>query len=411
MAEQAVDEVEQVALRKRKAPVESAGSPKGLRIDSGGSVRTRGRIAEFLGDPRVDKLIRFLLLLLALYAFFFSIKLMGHSFKLFGKDFAKQLIESTQNPFVGLAIGIFATSLIQSSSTTTSIVVGMVAAGGLTLTNAIPIIMGANIGTTVTNTMVSLAHITRKNEFERAFAASIVHDLFNVLSVLILFPLEIKFSLIERTATRLEHLFVGVGGAKLFNPLDVILKPAIAVADRGFEVLPHPQVWMLVSSLFVLFLALGMMVKLLRSLMVTRMESLISGYLFRNDAAGLLLGLILTVSVQSSSITTSLVVPLVGAGVLTVRKMFPYVLGANVGTTITAILAALATHNEVAITAAFAHLTFNVFGIGILWWVKFIPIRIAQWLGSFIVRSRRHMVACLVIYVLMHVVPLALALL
>jgi len=119
----------------------------------------------------------------------------------------------------------------------------------------------------------------------------------------------------------------------------------------------------------------------------------------------------LTASVQSSSITTSLVIPLVGAGLLTVRQIFPYVLGANVGTTITAILAALATGSEVAVTAAFAHLMFNVLAIGLLWWVKILPIRAAESFARFAVQSKKHMVACLLCYFTLYVVPLLLALL
>ena len=116
-------------------------------------------------ESRVPLWIRTLVILVVtLYAFLVSINLLGHSFKLFGEDFAVTLLQSTENPFFGLFLGILATSLIQSSSTTTSIVVGLVAAGGLTLDTAIPVIMGANVGTTVTNTLVSFGHATRRSK-------------------------------------------------------------------------------------------------------------------------------------------------------------------------------------------------------------------------------------------------------
>ena len=115
-----------------------------------------------------QNLIAILKLIFFLYLFFFSLQLMGDALKLFGKDFAERLITSTSNPIVGLFIGILATSIIQSSSTTTSILVALVGAGSLSEINAIPILMGANIGTTVTNTLVSMAHITRGQEFKRA---------------------------------------------------------------------------------------------------------------------------------------------------------------------------------------------------------------------------------------------------
>mgnify|MGYP003959265733 FL=1 len=125
-----------------------------------------------------QKIIKILTVIVTIYLFLLSIKLLGHSFKLFGKEFAEAMLQTTSNPFTGLIIGIVATSLIQSSSTTTSIVVGLVAGGVVNLENSIPIIMGANIGTTVTNTLVSLGHVGRKAEFKRAFAAGVVHDFF-----------------------------------------------------------------------------------------------------------------------------------------------------------------------------------------------------------------------------------------
>ncbi|MFL2541815.1 MAG: Na/Pi symporter [Candidatus Latescibacterota bacterium] len=100
-------------------------------------------------------------LIVVLYVFLVSIGLLGGAFKLFGNELAQQLIEMTSNPLVGLFAGILATTLAQSSSTTTSIAVGMVAGGALTIEGAIPVVMGANIGTSVTNTLVSMGHITR----------------------------------------------------------------------------------------------------------------------------------------------------------------------------------------------------------------------------------------------------------
>ena len=116
---------------------------------------------------RNKTLFQVLALLGVLVLFFVSLELMGDSFKLMGRGFAETLLRTTSNPFVGLFIGILATSLVQSSSTTTALTVGMVAGGGLTVAGANPIMMGANIGTSVTNTIVSLGHITRKDEFRR----------------------------------------------------------------------------------------------------------------------------------------------------------------------------------------------------------------------------------------------------
>jgi len=109
----------------------------------------------------LQTLLKSILVIASLYFFLVSIGLMGVAFKGFGKEFAENLIRTTSNPLIGLFIGILATSIVQSSSTTTSIVVGMVAYGVITVNNAIPIVMGANIGTTVTGILVSLGHIAK----------------------------------------------------------------------------------------------------------------------------------------------------------------------------------------------------------------------------------------------------------
>ena len=101
--------------------------------------------------------------------------------------------------------------------------------------------------------------------------------------------------------------------------------------------------------------------------------------LFKNGFRAFLVGLVLTLAAQSSSITTSLIVPMAGAGLLTLHQIFPYTLGANVGTTITAILASLVTSNPSAVTVAFAHLLFNVCGIVIWWPLSRVPLGLTNW--------------------------------
>ncbi|MDP6967455.1 MAG: Na/Pi symporter, partial [Candidatus Marinimicrobia bacterium] len=240
-----------------------------------------------------SKLIKMLTIIVTIYLFLLSIKLLGHSFKQF-KDLAEVMIKMTSNPFAGLIIGIVATSLIQSSSTTTAIVVGLVAGNALSLSNAIPIIMGANIGTTVTNTLVSLGHIKSREEFRRAFSASIVHDFFNICVVIVLFPVEMKFHIIERTASLLKHGFFGAGGLKMFNPLKIVLNPAISWLDHIFSLLPYKSALMIVFSLLLMFASLTFLVKTIRVLMLTKMEVIIGNYLFRNDIFGFIFGILMT---------------------------------------------------------------------------------------------------------------------
>ena len=346
---------------------------------------------------------------LSLYLFLLSIKLLGHSFKLFGQGFAEGMLQLTSDPFVGLLMGIVATSLIQSSSTTTSIVVGLVAGGALSLDTAIPVVMGANIGTTITNTLVSMGHISNRVEFRRALSASVVHDFFNICAVILLFPLELKYHLVARIAARLEAQFAGAGGLKLFNPLKAVLDPVIKSIDHLFSGVPYASIALMVLSLLLMFAALSFLIRTIRSLVLRKLELVIQNYLFRNDV--LVLGLLMTAVVQSSSITTSLIIPLAGAGLISVRQIFPYTLGANLGTTVTAMLAALATQNHVAVTVAFAHLSFNILGILIFYPLKFVPIYLAELVGEKASKSTRNLVAFIVIYLSLYFIPITFILL
>ena len=325
-------------------------------------------------------LFNVIFLFASLYLFLFSLELMGASLKLFGKGFAASLIKTTTNPVVGLFIGILSTSIIQSSSSTTSIVVGLVAGGALNVAYAIPIIMGANIGTSVTNILASLTQINRSIEFERSFAAAIVHDFFNILAVLVLFPLQYFTNFLGIAATLMGEEFRYIGGLKFLSPVKAITKPLVEILKKLIGT--HP--WILFAiSLFLLLFSLLRMIKALKVLVVKRAESLFDRYLFKTAIRAFFVGLGLTVLVQSSSITTSLMVPLAGAGLLTLIQIFPYTLGANVGTTVTAILAALVTGNLAAIVVAFSHLLFNISGMLIWWPLKIAPMAMARTFSHF----------------------------
>lgn len=328
------------------------------------------------------------LLALVLYVFLVSIGLLGAAFKLFGKDFAQQVIQTTANPLVGLFAGILATTLVQSSSTTTSIVVGMVAAGALTIETAIPVIMGANIGTSVTNTLVSMGHITRKVEFKRALAGATVHDFFNLLAVVILLPLEIAYGYLRWLASASAEVFVGFGGMKLSSPLKAVVKPAVGMLKGT---LGENAILCLIVAIILMYLSLKFLVDLAKGIVIQRSGRFLNRYLFGAPMIAMAFGAVMTVLVQSSSITTSLIIPLIGAGILTLEQVFPFTLGANIGTTVTAMLASLATGNIAAITVAFAHLFFNLSGIAFVYPfapIRRIPLRLARGLAEFTSRSR-----------------------
>lgn len=350
-----------------------------------------------------DALFSFLKLLIFLYLFIFSLELMGASLKMFGKGLASDLIQTTTNPLVGLFIGILATSIIQSSSSTTSIVVGLVGGGVLNVANAIPIVMGANVGTSVTNTLASLTQINRSIEFQRSFAAAIVHDYFNLLAVLAIFPLQYFTNFLGRIAAVMGQEFQHIGGLKFLSPVKALTRPVVDIfkswiGDRALI--------LLILALICLLFALSQMVRSLKALVVKKAEAWFDRYLFKTALRAFFVGLLLTSLVQSSSITTSLAVPMAGAGLLTIMQIFPYTMGANMGTTVTAILAALVTGNLAAIIVAFSHLLFNISGIIVWWPLKFVPIYLAQKFSYFSIRNR--LIPIMYILIVFFLIPIAL---
>ena len=344
-----------------------------------------------MNKSTIKTLLTVLSVIGALYMFLVGINGMSSAIKQMGSGVSQTIFTATSNPIIALFIGIFSTVLFQSSSTTTSLIVGMVSSDALPLSGAIPMIMGANIGTTVTNTIVSMGHINRGNEFKRAFAASTVHDFFNLLSVLILFPLEIMFHGIQNTAEWFaEQVFGKVGNIDVLQAKSPI-KIAVKSGSKLIENFTFDNtVIYLVISVMITFMMLYLLVKLLRSLVLKKIEAFFDQYIFKTAIRAITFGVLLTIMVQSSSITTSLVVPLAGAGVLTLRQIFPFTLGANIGTTVTALMAAL-TGTVFALVAAISHLLFNIIGISIIYGIPFlreIPLKCAEFMADKAVQSK-----------------------
>ena len=338
-----------------------------------------------------------LVVLTLVYLFLVGIKLMGVSFKLFGEDF-RRLVSTTDNPMVGLFFGVLVTAIARSSSLTTSIAVGLVAGGEMTLANAIPIIMGANVGTSVNNTLVALMHVRRRDEFRRAFAGAIVHDLFNWCTVLVFFPIEcvtrwyFGVGYLERLSLWLTDVFVGAKTVGAFRPLGYVIDPVVDAAKHLLlTTLGLSAGWtagvLIVGSLALLIGVLFGITVVMRGLVAGKFEIFLDRFLFRNAFIAYMVGMLVTAVVQSSSVTTSLVVPLLGAGLLTVEQIYPYTIGANVGTTITAFLASLAVMAEGALgrlgfTVALVHLLFNAHGAAVFFPLRMIPIGTARWYAN-----------------------------
>ena len=339
--------------------------------------------------------------LILLFGFLVGVKALGAGFKLLGGDAVEAIFSATANPFMGLIVGILATTVVQSSSVTTAMIVGLVAApeAALPLSNAVPMIMGANIGTTVTATLVALAHMGRREEFERAFPVAVCHDVFNYLTVLILLPVEMATGYLRRAAEVLSGVLQGAGGFDYESPFAEVLSAAVApvefIVARVFGMTQFQGVAIIFVSAAIIFTALFLLVKVMRSLVRTRVEGLVTNALGSSAVLAILVGVAVTVMVQSSSITTSLLVPLGAAGLLRLEQALPITIGANIGTTVTALLAALAGSGVNAgfgLQIALVHFMFNLTGLVVIYPLKVtrnIPLRGARYLTTLALRSRR----------------------
>ena len=346
-------------------------------------------------------MFRAVIVVALLFVFMVGVNALGDGFKSLGDDFLDLFFSATENPFMGLMLGILATTLVQSSSVSTSLIVALVAAPehALPVANAVPMIMGANIGTTVTNTVVSMAHMGRPDEFRRAFEVATVHDFFNFIAVAVLLPLEMATGLLRRAATALSAGLTGFGGVEYESPIKGALKAVIQPIKAGlagvFDAERTQAIALIVIAAALIFTALVLLVRVMRTLMRSKVERYVSVALNKSAFLGLALGIIVTVMVQSSSITTALLVPWAGAGLITVVQAFPITIGANIGTTVTALLAALAAtgvNAAAGLTIALVHLLFNVAGTLLIYptpSIRRIPIEGARWLAATAARSRK----------------------
>ncbi|MDD1784246.1 Na/Pi symporter [Enterovibrio sp. ZSDZ35] len=336
-------------------------------------------------------------LIAMLYLLLVSVSMIGSGFKWAAGEQAKELFEFASNPVAGLMIGIVGTALIQSSSTVTAIIVGLVA-GGLPVSMAIPMVMGANVGTTVTNTLVSLGHARCKDEFRRAFTCATVHDFFNLIAVLIFLPLEMMTGFLAKISAWLVSPLSQADdlSMKSLNFIKPITKPVVNGAKSIFEIFPGNLggVALVLFGILMVIIAITFMGKLMKKLMVGKAREVLNGAIGRGPIHSIASGTLVTILVQSSSTTTSLVVPLVGTNVLSVRQVYPFTLGANIGTCITALLAATAVTGPNAVFAlqiAIVHLTFNVMGILVIFGIPFLrelPLKCAELLADYAVRTK-----------------------
>ncbi|XP_076869664.1 solute carrier family 34 member 2a [Brachyhypopomus gauderio] len=402
-----------------------------------------------------------------------SLDVLSSAFQLVGGKTAGDIFQDNEilsNPLAGLVIGVLVTLLVQSSSTSSSIVVSMVSSGLLQVSTAVPIIMGTNIGTSVTNTLVAMTQAGERDTFRRAFAGATVHDFFNWLSVLVLLPLEAATGYLYYLTELIVSSFHLEGGDNAPALLNVITDPlthaiiqldesvisGIATGDPDAKNKSLIKIWcrtstntslqnstilnctgdvcwewrnvsetiniqkcshifvstdlsdlavgliLLAMSLLVLCTCLVLIVKLLNSLLKGQVATVIKKiintdfpfpFAWLTGYLAILVGAVMTFIVQSSSVFTSAITPLVGIGVISIERAYPLSLGSNIGTTSTAILAALASPGDKlssSLQIALVHLFFNMSGI-VLWYLlpfMRVPILLAKALGGVTARYR-----------------------
>lgn len=339
-----------------------------------------------------SRFFRWIVIVVAVYVLLVAVGVIGKGFRLAcgGTEGVESLFVFATNPFVGLVLGILATALIQSSSTVTSIIVGLVA-GGMPIALAIPMVMGANVGTTVTNTLVSFGHVKQPGEFRNAFAAATVHDFFNLLSIVIFLPLELAFGFLEKLSGAMTHVVENIGTVDASGK--GIVKIVVGSGTRFVESLTSflPDLWsgsvLIVVGIAMILLSIMFLGNALKTVFTGKAQNYLQAAVGRGPVTGIVSGTVVTVLVQSSSTTTSIIVPLAGSGVIGLRHVYPFTLGANIGTTITALLAATAitgaTH-AVAHQIAIAHFLYNLLGVIVIYgipWLRRIPMAGAEWIA------------------------------
>lgn len=348
-----------------------------------------------------------------LYLLLVAVRLLSTGFQLALGEQAEALFTFATNPFLGLMIGILATALIQSSSTVSSIVVGLVA-GGLPVSTAVPIVMGANVGTTMTNTIVSLGHLKASEEFKRAFAAATIHDCFNLCCLLLFFPLEITFHGLEKLAKFTADILLNPEqnwNVLSFNILDFILNPLMNWLTAITHSLPTKLTGIGFAILGILLIlgTIFYLSKLLKALLVGKAREILHNAIGRSPLISILAGTGVTCFIQSSSAATSLMIPLAGNGVFSLEQIYPFTLGTNIGTCLTALLAATAVTGDLAIPAleiALVHLLYNSLGVLIIYslpLLRQIPLSGARFLAE--VATRYQFAALVYILIIFLVLP------
>ncbi|OWZ21732.1 Sodium-dependent phosphate transporter [Phytophthora megakarya] len=350
------------------------------------------------------------IMLAALYFFMVAVKFIESGFTVaLGCD-VKGAFTIANNPLAGLVIGLVSTALLHSSSTITSITVALVSTQGLTIRQGVFIVMGANIGTCVTCIMMAFGQIQTRSRFQRAMETATVHTMFNVWSAFIMFPLEVIFHPLEKLSVLMSN--AKASGGSFTSPVDTVVKPfanllirvdtqAILditsgtkectdemslVSGGAFEgtSLSDGQIGVIVIVIGFLTMAGSLIcfIQMLAMVLLGPTKILVSRMLAFNGYVNILAGAGITFIVQSSTVVTCTLTPMAGLGVFTLEQVYPLILGANLGTCGTALLASLVVGTKQAVAVALTHLWFNMFGIVLFYPIPFTRRPILSWARS-----------------------------
>ena len=225
-----------------------------------------------------------------IYLLICAVSLISRGFAGLGSDAAHSMFAFAANPWVGLSVGVLGTVLIQSSTTTTAIAVTAVGSGALPIRGAVPIILGANVGTAVTTTLVALTFIGNRSEFRRALAASSIHDFYNWLSLLILFPVELIWHPLERISRALTNALYGTGWLPepdRFNFIRSATRPVVDGVTRATSHLNSTlgPLFTIVLGAVLILAAVKYLGKLLKLLLVGRARDILTTAVGRNPTS------------------------------------------------------------------------------------------------------------------------------
>ena len=270
----------------------------------------------------------FLTLIGGLSLFLFGMNLMGQALERRAGGQLRSLLEKlTSGRLAGLLTGMGVTAVIQSSSATTVMVVGFVNSGLMTLKQAINIIMGANIGTTITAWMLSLAGIDSGNLFVQLLKPSSFTPVLAFIGII--------FYMFLKDAKKKDTGLILLGFATLMFGMDTM-----SGAMSGLREVPAFR------ELFLLF---------------------------KNPVLGVLAGTVLTAVIQSSSASVGILQALADTGQVSYGAAIPIIMGQNIGTCVTAIISSVGAHKN-ARRAALVHLSFNIIGTAV-WLAVFCLVR------------------------------------